>query len=430
VGYQANLPSASELAAQLEARRTTVVEIVECHLSAIDEIEPHVHAFARLDREGALTRARELDAHVGPRGVLYGLPVGFKDNIDSARLKTSYGSSIYADHQPERDAASVAAVRLADGIVLGKTVSAEFAHRAPGPTRNPCNTAHTPGGSSSGSAAAVGAGMLPIAFGSQTTGSVIRPAAFCGVVGYKPTYGEFSAAGMLANAPSFDTLGVMVRDVCDLTLVRRALLDPSIPLLDRHPVSGLRVGVCRSRHWPKAAPTTQSMLDGTVLALERCGAVVHDFDDRGAFDNIEADTSLVSGYEFARSLGHERRTAYAQLSAELRDGRMAEGLGTAYEDYAGALVRLRAARAIADVALDAVDVVISPAAPAGAPTGLESTGDPCFNLAWTTLHTPVITLPAGVDSQGLPLGLQIIARRHSDDRLIGVARAMHEVLTR
>jgi Asp-tRNA(Asn)/Glu-tRNA(Gln) amidotransferase A subunit family amidase len=235
-------PSAVEITAAIAAGTTTASQVLEDHLEIIDTREAEVRAWVCVDREAARLRACELDNNASAPGVLHGVPFGLKDNIDTADMPTEQGSPIHAGSRPGRDAACAANLRLGGGIALGKTVCTEFAHRAPGATRNPWNPAHTPGGSSSGSAAAVACGMVPIALGTQTTGSVIRPAAFCGVLGYKATYAEFNISGVMANSPSFDTLGVMARCVEDLVLVRRTLLDASIPAVVSAPLKGARVG--------------------------------------------------------------------------------------------------------------------------------------------------------------------------------------------
>lgn len=418
--------SASAMGQAIAAGTSTPSKLLEQHLEIIAQREPQVLAWIHLDRDGARARARALDA-APVAGPLHGIPFGIKDNIDTHDMPTGYGSTIHTGFTPTRDAACVAAMRLAGANPLGKTVSTEFAHRAPGATRNPHDPAHTPGGSSSGSAAAVACGMVPLAFGSQTTGSVIRPAAYCGVVGYKPTYGQFNTSGMIANTPAFDTLGVMARAVEDIALVRRALLDDSLPELVPAALAGVRVGVCRTPWWDQASADAQAVLEDAAQALARAGAVVADFDDNGAFNGLEKVNLVVSGYEFARTMAHERLHAYERLSAVLREGRMADGLRETHAAYVAALLRLEHARLQLDQAFEAVDYVLTLPAPGAAPEGLASTGSAIFNMAWTTLHTPAITLPVARDGHGLPLGVQLVAKRYRDDRLLAFA---HTVLDR
>jgi Asp-tRNA(Asn)/Glu-tRNA(Gln) amidotransferase A subunit family amidase len=416
-------PTATELAEALASGHSTPSAVLEEHLAIIDAWEGEVRAWTYLDREGARIRARGLD-RTGDRGPMHGIPFGIKDNIDTADMPTSYGSEIHAGHVPARDAACVACLRLAGANPLGKTVCTEFAHVAPGATRNPWNPAHTPGGSSSGSAAAVASGMVPVAFGSQTTGSVIRPAAYCGVVGYKPTYGDFNVAGMLANTPSFDTLGVMTRCVADLVLVRRAVLDASIPDLGIASLRGARVGLFATPWIERADAATRRLLETAATTLSRAGARVADFDVGGAFEGLEDANRVVSGYEFARTLAHERRVDSDRLSRALREGRMADGLRVDHAAYAQARERLEWARGQLHSALSEVDFVMTPAAPGTAPQGLHATGSAEFNMAWTTLHVPAITLPVGTGDAGLPLGLQLVARRYADDPLLAFAESV------
>lgn len=420
--------TASEITAAIASGAATASQILEEHLAIIDDCEDEVRAWAFVDREAARTRARELDNGAASRDLLHGVPFGLKDNIDTGDMPTAQGTPIHAHNKPGRDAACTAGLRLAGGIAVGKTICTEFAHRAPGATRNPWDATHTPGGSSSGSAAAVACGMVPIAMGTQTTGSVIRPAAYCGVLGYKPTYGEFNISGVMANTPSFDTLGVMARCVEDLVLVRRALLDDSIPALMEAPLADARIGICRSPFWAQADVATQTLIEDASSSLVRAGARVVDLEVPEAFEGLERASVNISGYEFARTLAHERRVAYEQLSAVLRDGRMADGLRCDYASYVDALHRLHDARRRMDEALSDVDFLITPAAPGAAPAGLESTGTAVFNMAWTSLHTPAITLPVARTEQGLPLGLQLVAKRHADDRLLGFANSVLQLL--
>jgi amidase len=415
--------SASAMAQAIADGTSTPSALLEEHLAVIAQREPQVRAWIHLDRDGARARARALDA-VPAAGPLHGIPFGIKDNIDTCDMPTGYGSAIHDGFRPARDASCVAAMRLAGANPLGKTVSTEFAHRAPGATRNPHDPAHTPGGSSSGSAAAVACGMVPIAFGSQTTGSVIRPAAYCGVVGFKPTYGQFNPSGMLANTPSFDTLGVMARAVEDIALVRRALLDDSLPAFAPAALAGVRVGVCRTPWWDQASADAHALLEDGAAALARAGAVVGDFADNGAFDGLEQANLAVSGYEFARTLAHERLHACDRLSAVLRDGRMADGLRGTYAAYVAALQRLERARLQLDQAFAAVDLVLTLPAPGAAPAGLAATGSAIFNMPWTSLHTPAITVPVARDRHGLPLGLQLVAQRYRDDSLLALAHTV------
>ena len=406
----------------------TAVGVIDELLEHIANVDETVAAWIHLNADTARASARALDAASGGAGVLHGVPIGFKDNIDTFDMPTGYGSPIYVGQTPMRDAACVAQMRIAGGIALGKTVSTEFAHRHPGATANPWNPAHTPGGSSSGSAAAVGAGMVPIALGTQTTGSVIRPAAYCGVIGYKPTYGDINVAGVLPNTPSFDTIGIMARCIDDLLLARTALLDASIESLAPPDVTSLTVGICRTPFWDNASADMQSLVIEAARQLERAGATVFDFDEAEAFDGLQAANLAVSGYEFARTLAHERLHAYDQLSPILRDGRMADGLRDKYADYVAGQRTLASARTQLDTAFANVDFVLTPAAPGAALKGLDFTGSADFNMPWTSLHTPALTLPVRRDGAGLPLGLQIAGARYDDAKLLAAARTVLDIV--
>jgi len=405
-----------------------VYSISEC-LERIEVLDGEIRAFTHVARDEARAAARVVDRTAqtkgpGACGPLAGIPVAFKDNFDTADMPAGLGCDRYRERRPARDAAAVAMVRDAGGVVLGKTVTTEFAHRHPGPTRNPRRPDHTPGGSSSGSAAAVAAGMVPIAFGSQTTGSVIRPAAYCGVIGYKPTWGQFSTAGMLANAPSFDTVGVFSRALEDLVLVRRALLDESVPALSVPGLGEARVGIVKTPFWERAGDDAKAFLEAGRRMLAEAGASVSHFDEGRLSIEVEEANRIVAGYEFARVLAHERRVALDALSPVLREGRMRDGLKIPYSAYIAAERRLEAARIELDRRFSEFDFLISLSARDTAPEGLGSTGTAEFNMLWTTLHVPVVTLPIGRASNGLPLGLQMAGARYEDDRLLGAAKSV------
>ena len=421
--------SASEIKLALSSRQMKPSEVLEECIANIDLYEKHVGAWASINIDSARELARELDDK-NPSRALFGIPFGIKDNIDAFDMPTEYGTDIYSGYRPSRDAACVAGMRASNGIALGKTICTEFAHRHPGKTANPWNIEHTPGGSSSGSAAAVASGMVPIAIGTQTTGSVIRPAAYCGVIGYKPSYGDFNISGVLANTPSFDTLGFFANCVDDLVLVRKALLDESIPEIKKLSLNGARVAIATKPYWEEACASSQQMIEEAASVLEYAGAKVFDLDDQGVFDNLSEWNIEISGYEFARTLAHERRLAFHKLSEILRNGRMADGFRVAFSSYQAAKKNLELLRIKFDEVLKGVDFVICPSAQSAAPKGLESTGSADFNMAWTSLHCPVISLPVASEKDtALPLGLQVVGTRYSDDRLIKFAEAVFKCLT-
>lgn len=399
-----------------------VSDLLDHLLEQIGQREPSVNAFIFLDHDAVRAEAQRIDAL--PGGAAKGLIFAAKDNFDTVDMPTGYGSSLYTHNQPARDASSIALLRLEAGLLLGKTVSTEFAHVYPGKTSNPYNSAHTPGGSSSGSAAAVAAGMVPFAFGTQTTGSVIRPAAYCGIVGFKPTWGDVNFAGVMANSPSFDTVGLMANTVDDVTVVWQLLTGQTLAPLSMPALTNCRIGYCQTPWWDDVTAEAQASTDNAAAALSSAGAQVIDFDDLGAFDDIVQLQGQVSGFEFSRVMAHERLHSLDQLSADLRDGRMQTGLDTTHAEYTTARQRLDVARVRLDEAFDAVDFVLTPPGPGAAPEGLRRTGPATFNLPWTTLHTPCVTVPAFANDAGLPVGLQVVGKRYTDAATLGYADAV------
>jgi len=361
-----------------------------------------------LDAEGALAQARRIDG-LRERPPLCGLPVGVKDLIDTADLPTGYGSKAHRGHQPARDAECVRRLRDAGAVILGKTVTTEFAVYSPGKTRNPHDPSRTPGGSSSGSAAAVADGMLPAALGTQTAGSVIRPASFCGVIGFKPTHGLLPLEGIHPLAPSLDTLGVFVREMEDVPLLLEVLGGSA---LRAPPLRQPRLGLCRTEAWPRAAPETRRLVED---AATRLGA--REVELGPVFDGLVDAQIAIMGSEAAESLKQEPE---AQMSEKLREFLRAGRAVTAD--------RLRAARehaARCRLALEAVfekvDALLTPAAIGEAPEGLEATGDPIFCRIWTLLGTPCVSLPVLRGPARLPIGLQVVGKSGADPLLVSTA---------
>jgi amidase len=416
------LTASEGLRAMAAAKLTAEAWVAGC-LERIAAREPAVLAWEHLDRDGALARARAIDRG-GGGGLAAGVPFGAKDIIDTADMPTAYGTPIHRGHRPGRDAGCIAITRAAGAVLMGKTVTTEFGHRHPGKTRNPFNPAHTPGGSSSGSAAAVGDKMIPLAYGTQTTGSVIRPAAYCGTVGYKPTYGDINNNGVMPNSPSLDTIGVIVRSVEDLALVRSVLLEEPLVALKPPAIRDLAIGFYRSPFWDRAEGDTRSQLEQTATRLSGMGAKVKDVELPGIGADFERLFRVVSGFEFTRTVAWERLNRAGELSAVLREGRMKDGMETGYEDYRRATRRLERLRLECDDALEGCDVLITPSAPGEAPKGLATTGNAIFNSVWTALGTPAVTLPLFKGPSGLPVGLQLVAGRFKDRRLFDIAEAV------
>jgi len=413
------LLSATDAAHAIESGALTAERLVRDCLDRIEAREPTVNAWVHLAAEAALAEARALDR--GPRlGPLHGIPVGVKDVIDTHDQPTQCGSPIYAGHRPFADAGCVAMLRAAGAIVLGKTVTTEFATREPGPTANPHDPAFTPGGSSSGSAAAVADGMVPLAVGTQTGGSVIRPAAFCGVAGFKPGFGTITRQGVKQVSESLDTVGGFGARVADAALVVAAMAGwPSLARVA--PVAPKRVALRCSFEWKDAKPETVAALDAMAERLRAAGVevAVHDLPEECRA--LAALHPRIEYFEIARAMQHEYRLHRDGLSATLRK-RVEDGLAITDGDYRNAVAQARRCRAVYERWIEGFDFILTASAPGEAPRGLASTGSATFNKVWTLLGVPCITLPAGRGPNGLPVGVQLVGRFGGDVEL--VARAM------
>ena len=416
--------TASEAGGKIAAGEITSEALVRSCLERIEERDPDVEAWAHLDPDYAIAQARAADS-ASPASPLHGVPFAVKDVIDSGELPTEYGApAIHGGHRPERDAACVAAMRAAGAVLMGKTVSTEFATFWPGKTRNPHNPGHTPGGSSSGSAAAVGASMVPIAFGNQTAGSLIRPAAFCGAVGLKPTHGTVDLGGILALEPIFDTLGYMARSVDDVGLfydiVRGAAPQAPADGLDRAP----KIGLCRTHHWGKAEPETREAVERAAARFADLGADVAEIALPESFATVPDSHRVILNAGLTQSLARQYADHRDRLSDRLR-GMIEEGLGYDEATLEAARLHARACRAAAGDGFGDRDVLLTPSAPGEAPEGLAMTGDPIFQTTWTLLHLPCVTLPFATGPRGLPVGVQLIGRRGEDASMLAVAKWFH-----
>lgn len=412
--------SVHEAAQQIAAKRLGVVEYVEAWLEQIAVREAEVGAWQHFDRDLVLAAARRAD-NEPPRGPLHGIPLAVKDVIDTFDLPTGYGSPIYANHRPVADAACVALARAAGAIVLGKTVSTEFAYFTPGKTTNPHNKAHTPGGSSSGSAAAVGAGMAPLAFGTQTAGSILRPASYCGVVGYKPSFGLVPRSGVKALADSLDTIGVMARNVEDAAFFIGVLADRRTlrAVSDAVPLPP-RFGFCQTAMWDEAEPATIAALDRARGALLAAGARIDDIAVPDEHRGLAAAQDTIMSYEMTGALADERIRHSAQISprlAQLFDHGMTIGASA----YDAAIAEAQIGRQHLPEFFGSCAAIVVPAAPGEAPEGHAYTGNPIFQRMWTLLGTPAVTIPAGKGPNGLPVGIQLVGRIGDDTRLMECA---------
>lgn len=401
--------------------RMDAVEAMHRFQEAFDRHEPTVHAFAHVDFDGAWRRARQLGDSLAGEGPLAGQVVAVKDVVDTVDQPTEFGSPIHLGRRPGRDAACVARLRTAGVTIVGKTVTCEFASFHPGPTGNPRAPGHTPGGSSSGSAAAVAAGMVPAAVGTQTAGSVIRPAAYCGVVGYKPTFGLVNRAGVLPFAESLDTVGVLAATVADAARVaaamaaRPALAPGQWPRAGRH-----RLGLCRTPEWTRLTAAGRAVIERSADRLADAGWEMVEADPGEAFDEAVAAQHTIMAVEGAHALHYEHTCHAGRLSHELR-ALLDEGAATSPDDYDTALATGAAAGRQVAAALADVDALLTPATPGPAPEGLASTGDPLCNRRWTLVGTPAVTVPAGAGDNGLPLGVQLVGGRGADAGLLRLA---------
>ncbi|OGI41376.1 MAG: hypothetical protein A2140_08175 [Candidatus Muproteobacteria bacterium RBG_16_62_13] len=427
----------TNLLEELRLRESTSEQLMTSLIARIDSREPAVHAWAHFDRAQALERARSADRHIraGKSGELLGIPVGIKDVIDVHDMPTARGSPLFAGRIPERSATIVDRLEHAGGFVMGKTVTAEFAYLHPGPTRNPWNPAHTPGGSSMGSAAAVADGMVPVAIGTQTNGSVIRPAAFCGCVGYKPSQGLLPRTGVQPFSPTLDQLGIFTRSVPDAAIVTGALIgfDPKDPMslsdmslsptdfMLRSQYQPPRLAVVRSPVWHLAEPTQRQRFEENVNALRAAGASVEDLDLGSAFETAHEALRIIMFAEGAVTFAKLHAQHSARLSPELNQ-LIEEGSrlrATRFEEAREQRLRLRTELSRRMMNCDAI---VTPPARGEAPASLGHTGDPSFCTIWTLCGVPAITVPVGVGPLGLPLGLQLVGRFLEDPALLTVAQ--------
>jgi len=418
--------TATEIIAAIGQGQTTCEAVVHACLERIAVREPEVHAWAHLDPEAALAAACTFDKN-GKHRPLGGVPFGVKDIIDTFDMPTEWGTPIHQGRQPERDAACVALSRKAGGVLLGKTVTTEFANLHPGPTRNPHDLTRTPAGSSSGSAAAVADFMVPIAIGTQTTGSTIRPASFCGVFGYRPTYGEHRMYGVMEASGSLDTLGILARSVADIALYRDVLL--GVPPEPMPKSERPHFELCRSHVWDQFEPVTQTLIENAAFRLARAGARVTEFTLPAEFELLNDAHRTISSFEFARTFTWEIENHWSEISDTLRGGRLHDGMTGNFERYIEAKKLADECRHRLDVLLGGIDVLLTPAAFGEAPVGMPAfAGVPLYQI-WTTLHVPCISIPVFKGPAGMPIGAQLIGKRHDDRKLFACAQWAFEKLT-
>jgi Asp-tRNA(Asn)/Glu-tRNA(Gln) amidotransferase A subunit family amidase len=428
--------SAADAALEIREGRLTSEELVQACLERIRALEPKVQAWTFLDEDHALTQARAVDERKRsgePIGPLHGVPVGVKDIFDTGDMPTENGTVLHRGRTPRHDAAAVAMLRSAGAVILGKTVTTECAYFSPGKTRNPHDPEHTPGGSSSGSAAAVACGMVPVALGSQTAGSVIRPASFCGVFGFKPTHGLIPRTGVLQLSRTLDHVGCFSRNVEDLALLAEVLQgydegDPDTRPRARIPFRELAaeeppippvLAFIKTPHWERADPDTKEAYGELIEAL---GDRVEEVELFPSAQHLWEWQRTIMAAEMAANLEPLWSAGKDKLSPQLRE-LMERGREVRAIDHQRALRAVEPVRASLDeLFMERYDAILTPPALGTAPRGLGATGDPVFCVPWTLLGMPAITLPLMRGANGLPLGVQLVGRRGFDARLMRTAR--------
>jgi Asp-tRNA(Asn)/Glu-tRNA(Gln) amidotransferase A subunit family amidase len=438
-----HLLTAADAARLIRKGALSSVELVEACLARIREVDAQVEAWAFLDADHALNQARACDelrlsgAAIGP---LHGVPIGIKDIFDTADMPTENGSPLCAGRTPSRDAAVVARLRAAGAVIMGKTVTTEFAYFAAGKTRNPHNAAHTPGGSSSGSAAAVASGMVPLAIGSQTNGSTIRPAAYCGIVGYKPSHGLISRARALALSRTLDHVGLFARTVEDIALLLEQSAgydqkDPDTRPRARIPYAALACeepplppmfALLKTPHWERAG---EDVKEGFTELAAQLGERIEEIEllpsAAAAWDLHQTIMSAEMAMNLERAYERGRDRLSQRLRRQIEEGRQVTAL-----EYQRALARIGPLHeSFLELFQQRYDAIVTPAAPGPAPEGLDNTGDPSFCTLWTLCGMPAVSLPLMQAKNGLPMGVQLVGPRNGDARLLRTARWLTEKLT-
>ena len=418
--------TAAEAARRIASGDLRSETLVGAFLEQIEAREPEIEAFVYVDRDVPLDESRIRDREPS-RGPLHGVPVAIKDVFDTFDMPTAYGSPIYRNHRPPQDSAVVAMIREKGGVILGKTVTPEFATQHPPKTHNPHDLSRSPGGSSAGSAAAVAAGMAPLGIGSQTTGSVIRPAAYCGIVGYKPSFHAINVSGMKPLAPSMDTVGILSKTVEDAMLLATTLWETEPIEFDEAVKTAPRIAFCRTPQWQKAEDYMQSAMEEAVSRLSKAGANIDEVSLAPEFDGLEDAVDALVGFEMWRTLTFEREMYPSLLSPRLKE-LLAMGEEKTGEGYRAALKLAVTCRALFAEMMTDYDVVLSPPATGEAPPREESTGDPTFCKIWTVMYGASVTVPAVQGPNGLPLGVQVAVPYGDDDKALVAAEWIRRTL--
>jgi Asp-tRNA(Asn)/Glu-tRNA(Gln) amidotransferase A subunit family amidase len=420
-----NLLTALEAAQQLASGSTTSVALVEACLARIDARDRDIHAWTYIDRENALRQARARDSEQR-RSPLHGIPVGIKDIFDTHDMPTAYGSPIHAGHQPAKDTVAVALMRRAGLVILGKCTTTEFASPVPAGVRNPHDLTRTPGVSSSGSAAAVADYMVPLAIGSQTGGSTILPAAYCGIVGYKPTLTGIDRGNVRHLRPTLDTMGLLARSIPDIAALHAVLCGGA----GAAPATGirqLRIGVCRTNAWPDAQPETVEALESAARSLANAGATLSETPLPQVFDGLEETFGVISTVEASRALMVEARDHRPKLNFWIRNSLDAAARHDPSVFDRAQQHAVACQKALA-VMFQRCDVLIAPSTSGEAPADLVSVSSSAFNRVWTLMHVPCLTIPAYSGPNGMPVGVQVVGPVGSDVATIAAAQCIADVV--
>ena len=418
--------SALDALKEMQAGSLSSEELVLSCLDRIREREKTIGAWQFIEPEQALDDAQVLDKN-NENLPLFGIPVGVKDIFNTSTMPTTYGSQIYQGHRPVADASSVTRIRDTGGIVLGKTVTTEFAFFEPGKTANPINPNHTPGGSSSGSAAAVADFMVPLALGSQTVGSTIRPASYCGVIGYKPSFGLIDRTGVRALAESFDTVGIFARTIGDAAYFG-SLLSRRPSIFSPHTENFRpRFGMCKTPEWQYAEEDTKKAIETAASIIDSCNGDIREIRLPSPFDELSRAQSVIADYESANSALYELIYHKEKVSIKYRE-RAESGLSYSEKEYDDACEIILGAQSLAPKIFANIDVILCPSAPGEAPKGLGATGDPIFNRIGTALKGPCLNIPGLTGHSGLPVGVQIIGEFKDDKNTLQSGQWLHQML--
>lgn len=403
----------------------TATAIVQARLDIIEAGNDDIKAFVAIDPERALEEAARVDAGRYKNGLLSGVPFAVKDVLDTAEYPTRYGSPIYADHQPRADAACVRLARRQGAVLMGKVATGEFATQTPSEARNPLRVSHTPGGSSSGSAAAVAAGMVPVAFGTQTTGSIVRPALYCGLIGYKPSFGLIGTAGLKTLSHTQDTIGVITRDVPDAAYFTMGLQGARTA---GHGIERPQIALCRSRQWDYISSETHRAIEELVRRLEASGARVVPVRLPAMLEALAIQQPRLFMFEALQNLAHEFEMHRDTLSTRLQT-RLTAAAGVTFDEYASIRQQVQRGQQMFADMMQGFDGLLYPAASGEAEAGHQEAGDPRFGALWSMLHVPTVSFPCDVGPTGLPIGAQLVGAFGEDTRLLAAATSVSRLAT-